>query len=379
MKPKQKTITAVVMIVILAAAGVTFLATLQNQKTIKIGYIGPLTGNAAIVGIDAAKAIEIAVNDANERGGINGRQIELFIEDDQYETSKTLTAYNKLVQANKVDILIISTYGGLFAVAEQARQDNVLLLDPLDCDDDIAALPDNVFCIAKNTQDLGYIIADYAAEKGYTKAGVLHATIDKFMPSVNDFFKERFEQRGGNVQVESYIGGTQDFRTSLLKMKDSEVLVVLGYDEIGIAMKQARELDINAPFLTVPSVANSPGVQASAKGAAEGTLFAFYSPSPSNEKAMKFQEEFQNAAGRKPNFPIGSDQAYDSMQILVEKVLPKATATNSAERVKQMESAMLSVKDFPGVTGVLTMRPNGKISGIELSMFKLADGKPVKL
>lgn len=352
-------------------------ATAINEP-IKIGYIGPLTGGAAILGIDASKAIKIAVDEANKNGGINGRQIKLYTEDDQYDTAKTITAYNKLVNVDKVDNLILSTYGGLFAVAEQANKDGVILIDALDCDDQISTkLPENTFCIAKDTYDLGARIADYAAKQNYKTVGILHATADEFMPSVKDAFKQKFEAGGGQVVVESYTKETADFKTQLLKIKDVDAIVMLGYDEIGVAMKQARDLGIKAQYLTIPSVATSPALQEASKGTIEGIHFSFYAADPDNAAAKAFHDKFNQVEGRAPNFMVGADQAYDSAKILLEKVLAKVDASKTqAQQLKQKEALMLGLRNYAGTTGDISMDKDGKIQGIKLYIFKLVNGAP---
>lgn len=351
----------------------------SNNEPIKIGYIGPLTGGAAILGVDASKAIKIAVDEVNESGGINGRQVKLYVEDDQYDTTKTISAYNKLVNIDKVDNLIVSTYGGLFAISERADKDGVILIDALDCDDQISTkLPRNTFCIAKDTYDLGARIADYATEKEYNNVGILYATVDEFMPSVKDAFKQKYEADGGQVVVESYTKETADFKTQLLKIKDVDAIVMLGYDEIGIAMKQARELGIKAQFLTIPSVATSPALQDASKGAIEGIHFSFYTADPNNAVAKTFHDKFNQVEGRMPNFMVGADQAYDSAKILLNEVLAKVDeGKTQIEQLEQKETLMLELDNYAGTTGDISMNKDGKIQGIKLYIFKLVKGVPV--
>lgn len=76
---------------------------------IKIGWIGPLTGNAAALGVDSSAAVQLAVDQINRQGGIDGEKIQLFIEDDQYESAKTVRAYSKLVHQQGVKTLLIVT------------------------------------------------------------------------------------------------------------------------------------------------------------------------------------------------------------------------------------------------------------------------------
>ncbi|MFA6160242.1 MAG: ABC transporter substrate-binding protein [Parcubacteria group bacterium] len=384
MSKKSKNVVLLVVVLVVVAIASTMLMSSKNQTTstnnnanevIKLGYIGPLTGPASILGIEASQAIDLAVEQANAQGGVNGKKIELFIEDDQYDTSKAVTAYNKLVNQNGVETIVMSTYGGVFAVAQKAKNDGVLVVDSLDCDQNLAGLSDNVFCIAKETKDLADVIADYAVEKGYKNIGILHSTTDNFMPSVATLFEERV----GNsikVQKESYTADTSDFKTSLLKLKDKDAIVYLGYQEIGIAIKQARGLGITSPMLSIPSVATDPAIQESSAGKINGMYFSFYAPLNDNNVATDFYNDYNAKFERKPIVYVATDHAYDSANILLEEVLPKVKSETKAERLQEKIEAMEGVKNYKGVSGTLNMGDDGRIKGILIRLFKLTDLVP---
>lgn len=356
-------------VVILIVGGLIYNNIQKSEETVKIGYIGPLTGGASILGIEASQAIKLAVDEINNGGGVNGKRVELIIEDDQYDTAKSVSAYNKLVNENGVKTLIMSTYGGVFAVADQAKDDGVLVVDSLDCDQDIANLNENVFCVAKETQDLANVIADYSTEKGYKNIGIIHSTVDSFMPSVALLFKERVGAKA-TVQIESYTPGTTDFKTSLLKLKDKDAIVYLGYQEIGVAIKQAKDLELNQPMLSIPSVATDPSIQEASKGAMEGMYFSFYAPLEENAVATEFYNDYNTQFGRKPIVYVATDQAYDTANILLKQVLP------SSKDIADKVEAMNRVQGFKGVTGNLTMSSDGRINGILIRLYRLQNMAP---
>jgi branched-chain amino acid transport system substrate-binding protein len=350
-----------------------------NSEPIKIGWIGPLTGDSAVVGDDAAKTIQLVVDETNNNGGINGRKIQLFIEDDQYDTAKTLSAYNKLVKVNNVKTLLISTYGGVMALANQVKEDNVTIIDPLDCDSGIAN-GENIFCVAKQTNNLGYVIADHAYKRGFRNIGVLYATVDAFMPAVKDAFQKKFVELGGNVQAESYIKGTTDFKTTLLKFKGKDAIFFLGYDELGIAMKQTRDLGIKAQFLAIPNGATSPAIQKASQGAIEGTEFVYYEPLETNTEATQFYKKFEEKYSRKPIISMVSDPAYDAIKILTDKGLKNVDFSQTgAEQQKTIKNNLLGVNNYPGIEGNLSFDKSGKIGGINLDMFVIKNNTPVRL
>ncbi|EKD23634.1 MAG: Extracellular ligand-binding receptor [uncultured bacterium] len=378
MQKNIKTVIAVV-VVLLVGSGIYF-ATNNNkggeQQPLTIGYIGPLTGPSAVLGMDAIKAIEIAVAETNEKGGINGQQVRLVAEDDQYLTKNTVSAYSKLVNTDKAKVIMIATYGGVFAVAEQAKKDGVVVIDPLDCNSQVANADKNIFCIATETESIGYSLADYMIENDMKKAGIMYSTKDSFMALVNDAFTKRYTEKGGVVQVESFNYDDTDFRTQLTKLKqgNADGLVLLGHDETGLIMKQARNLGINAKFLATGTITSPPAQQA-AEGAAEGTVFAYWEASADNALAKAFEGKFVAVVGRGPILPLTTHPAYDTTKLLLEVVFPNISAKMNVNDIKK---ELLSVKGYMGTTGEISMDAMGA-ARIKESVFKLVNGAPVKL
>lgn len=372
-------IVSIVVVLVIAVLGLgkfNSANTTVSGGSITIGYIGPITGGAAILGVEAKSAIEVAVDKVNAKGGINGKTVKLIAEDDQFDTAKSVSAYEKLVNVDGVETIIMSNYGGVMAVAEKAKKDNVMIIDSLDCDKDLGALGNNIFCIAKETTDLASVIADYAMSKGYKNIGIIHSTTDNFMQSVSDAFVTRIGSNGP-VQVESYSPKTTDFKTELLRLKNTDAIVFLGYDEIGVVMKQAKDLGLKQPALTIPTVATTPSIQELSKGAIEGIHFSFYAPLDTNPVATQYYADYKAKFGHTPYVYVASDQAYDSAMVLFEKVLPGVNASTKEGRLAQGISLMQSVKDFKGVTGNLTMKDDGRMGGILIRLFKLVNMTPV--
>jgi branched-chain amino acid transport system substrate-binding protein len=327
------------------------------QNTVKIGWVGPLTGPSAVLGMDSLTAAEIAVEEINIQGGIDGKQVELIFEDDQYVISKAITAYHKLVDVNKVDVIIINTYGSVFALAEEAKTDNIVLIDPLDCNSELSALGNHVFCLATDSESIAEVLASEA--KG--KAGILFRNTDNFMPLVKDVFVEEYD---GEVLIEAYTETDKEFRTVLAKFmeEDVESLVLLGYDETGLAMRQARTLGFEGEFYTTGTI-TSPPLQELAQGEAEGTTFAFWDAPESS-----FTDKFIATKGRPPILDLASYPTYDTIKVL----------TKALESEKDLKQALLEVEEFEGVTGKVKFDKDGAIR-IKEEAFILKEGKPEKV
>ena len=332
----------VALLIGIVVLGMTF----SNSDTIKIGWIGPQTGQSAVLGMDSFVAAQIAIDEINSEGG----KIELIIEDDQYNTEKTITAYNKLVNVDGVKFILINTYGGVFALAERAKNDGVVLMDPLDCNGELAGLNKNVFCLATDSESLAEVLAEEA--KG--DVGILYFNSDLFMPLIEKVFKE--EYNGEIILSEAYVGGTKDFKTQLMKMKDADSLLLLGYDETGIAMKQARELGFEGQFYTTGTV-TSPSLQKIAGGHAEGTIFPYW-----EVKENDFTDKFVSLKGREPILDLATYPTYDAVKVLG----------------KIIDGKNIFDINFEGVTGEIKFASDGSMR-IKESAYVLVDGKPVKI
>ena len=339
---------------------------------IKIGWIGPLTGPAAALGIDTVPAIQIVFDNINARGGIRGQKLELIVEDDQYQTAKTVSAFEKLNKQDKIDTFFIITYGGLFAISKSAEKNGALLIDPLDCDDAIAKLPRNVVCIAKKTEDLGYTNADYAISKQLLPAAFIYFNGDPFMGRATEASIERIKSSGGSIAYESgYIAGSTDFRTQLLKIKGSQAKSIFfyGYDEMGIAMKQARELGITLQFFAMNTI-TSPGFKSSAGQSADGSFVGSWL-APKSAALDEFLSKFVKSVGRKPFLEISTIPSFDIAGIIVN-ALSKSTTAKSAEAISK---ELYSLKDYPGVSGSITVDEDGIVRSLKNYMFVFKDGE----
>ena len=116
-------------------------------ENLKVGYIGALTGDAAGIGTEIAMVLQVSIDEINQTGGINGRKLELVAEDDGYEVRRTLSAYEKLKSGINSKVIFMTTYGGLFAIGKRAENDGIVLVDTLDCNDDIVKTSQMHTCV----------------------------------------------------------------------------------------------------------------------------------------------------------------------------------------------------------------------------------------
>jgi branched-chain amino acid transport system substrate-binding protein len=344
---------------------------------IKIGWIGPLTGNAAALGVDTVPAIQIAFDEINARGGINGHTLRLIVEDDQYITSKTLSAYRKLVHVDGVQVLFVLTYGGLFAVADQAMRDNILLVDTLDCDEHIARLPANILCIAKTTESMGQGIADQIAAAGDHPSAVIYYDGDPFMGTLYESFKNQLQDKGIRPSlVHTYNESNSDFRSFVTRIKhnkDVKSVVLFGYDQLGRAARMIREAGVNISFYGV-NTATSPGFQKLTEGATEGMRGTAFL-APDSEQLEKFRREFIEKTGREWQFETSTIPSYDAAQLIANSLRKLVSAESAALKVTEIRESLLAVRDYIGLSGTITIDKDGATRSIPVRNVVFAGGK----
>jgi branched-chain amino acid transport system substrate-binding protein len=332
---------------------------------IAIGWIGPLTGNAAILGVDTVPAIELALEEINSAGGINGEKLVLYAEDDQYITAKTVTAYNTLVHQRGARIIFVLTYGGLSVLAPRAQRDGVILLDTLDADEDTARLPSNTFCIAKTTESLGVGVASQILAHNDFPLAVLYFDGDPFMGTLAKSLIAELDRNGKRPEiVETYNDTTTDFRSLATRIISRKIkgVALLGYDQLGLAARTLKDLGNTAQLYGV-NTATSPGFRKIAGDSVEnmrGVVFV----APRTEALRRFEERFISRVGRSWQFESSTLPSYDTMQ-LISKALSESgsvTATISKTPVVHIDKIrewLLSVKDYPGISGTITIDPDG--------------------
>ena len=345
------------------------------QDSIKIGWIGPLTGPAAVLGIDSMPAARLAVSQINGQGGIGGRALQLVVEDDKYISSQTVSAYRKMVKLEGVRVIIVVSYSGLFAISPLAEQDNVVLIDPLDCDKNVGALPRHTLCIAKKTEDLGLVMADDILRRRLLRVGVLYFDGDAFMGTVAKALEARLKQKT-EVKIFSttYDNSITDFKSHLLRLQSGkpEALALLGYDQLGTALKQARELGLANPAYLLSTLVSEAGRKL-AGDAAEGARIVLWTAPPS-PALDAFRRELQKSINRPPLPDVFVTPTYDSVRLVTE-LLRKGAYDPVRKDIDtgRLLELLYATRSYTGISGTFGIDEEGMARGfgnIEIKVFR---------
>ncbi len=360
---------AVIAVVIIALIAVFYIQTPEGE-IIKIGFIGPLTGDAAIIGEENLNGIVLAVEELNSGGGINGREIKLIIKDDQLDNKETITQYNQLVSIEGVSYVLTVTYGGFIALANQAEQDNTILINSLDASEEFSGISNNAFAIGIYDESIGYAIADYLNSKGIDETGLLSNLEDPFMILIGNAFKDRFD---GEVSEEHYIFDNKDFRTILNKLSSHEYIVLLGWEETGRIVKQAVELGMETKFIGIDTFA-SEDFRKNTNNNYEGLSFTFWQGSEENEKYNRLISDYSSGFEKNPENVLFVATGYDAMMVLGEVLRSCVHDVNCA--VNKLRE---DINNFEGATGPITIDPDGITRSIQETIHTYLNGEIVAI
>ena len=247
LKKAASIVLASAMVVSLAACGSSNdKGSSADTDTFKIGGIGPTTGDNAIYGTAVKNGIQLAVDEINAAGGINGKQIEYKFEDDQSDAEKSVNAYNTLKDWGMQMLVGTTTTAPCIAVAGKTASDNVFQITPSASSPSVLSSGNgNVFQVCFTDPNQGVASAQYIAEnKLPTKIGIIYDSSDVYSSGIEEKFEAEAKTQGLNIVSKAAFTADSktDFGTQLQKAKDAGadlLFLPIYYQEASIILKQA--------------------------------------------------------------------------------------------------------------------------------------------
>jgi branched-chain amino acid transport system substrate-binding protein len=368
-KPTKIIIGIIVAIIVIAGIwyGVSKKpAAPTTKEPIKIGATLPLTGQMSTFGVDVKNAVELAIKEINEGGGIDGRQIKVIYEDDQCDPKLSVTTVNKLMNVDGVKVIIGPFCSGAsLSAAPVAQEKKVLLLSGSATNPKLADY-NLFFRTIPSDAYQGMFGADYVFNKlGKRRVAIAYAQND-YCVGLKDVFKKRFTELGGKIVIETeHQEKATDLRTQITKIKntDAEIVYLIAYPtDAGHFLKQAKELGLNLPIFS-PEVMEDPDVIKIAKEAAEGVLFT----RAKEIKNEEFLNKYKSVYGKEPG-------AYDAFYYDGVKIIGGALKRCN-EDVDCIRNYLVNLKDYPGVSGKINFNENGDLVGAEFMIKTIKNGQ----
>ena len=337
-----------------------------------IGGIGPTTGATAIYGTAVKNGAQIAVDEINAAGGINGKQIEYRFEDDQNDAEKAVNAYNTLKDWGMQMLVGTTTTAPCIAVAGKTASDNVFQITPSASSPDVLSSANgNVFQVCFTDPNQGVASAQYIAEnKLATKIGIIYDSSDVYSSGIEEKFEAEAKTQGLNIVSKAAFTADSktDFGTQLQKAKDAGadlLFLPIYYQEASIILKQADTMGYKPKFLGVDGMDGILTVENfDTKLAEDVMLLTPFAADAKDKTVQNFVKIYKEKYKDTPNqFAADSYDAVYALKAAIEE--SKATTDMSAsDMCDALKGAMTKIK-MQGLTGGkdgLTWNESGEVT-----------------
>ena len=338
----------------------------KKTDTFKIGGIGPTTGDAAIYGKAVQNGIQLAVDEINAAGGINGKKIEYKFQDDQNDTEKSVNAYNSLKDWGMQMLVGTVTSNPCTAVVEQTHNDNMFQLTPSATAVESIQY-DNAFRMCFSDPNQGIASADYIADhKLASKIAVIYNSSDPYSSGIYQKFAAESKTKGLNiVAAEAFTADSKtDFSVQIQKAKSAGaemVFLPIYYQEASLILAQAKKANFTPKYFGCDGMDGILNVENFDKSLAEGVmLLTPFSATGDDEATVKFVKAYGDANnGETPNqFAADTYDVLYAMQAAANDA--GITPDMSNEDISAAMSASMLNITLDGLTGEAKWTEDGE-------------------
>jgi branched-chain amino acid transport system substrate-binding protein len=347
--------------------------------TIKIGLIASLNGEQQPWGVDSKNGAELAVEEINAAGGINGKKIQLIIEDTGSKPEGGKSATEKLVSEDKVLCVLGEVASGITLPAAQVCQENAVPIIAIGATRvDVTQQGGSSFRVCYTDDFQGAAMAKYAFEDlQLKKVAVLTDRKLPYSTGLSEVFIKAFKSLGGEIVAEEkYESGNIDFKAQLtnIKAKNPDGLFCSGYfTEVGPIARQRQSLGLNVPMLGGDGWDSKDLLDSGGSGIVGGFFANHYHMSESRPEVTNFVTNYKKKFGADAGTAMAA-LTYDAANVCFE-ALKNVKSLDS----KALIEAIQAIKDFKGVSGNITIGPDGNAQKPALVLKVNKDGfVPVK-
>lgn len=359
-------------------AGGTSTSSTPSTGDIMIGEYASLTGGTATFGTSSHNGAQLAIDEVNAAGGINGRKLKLVTEDDQSKPEVASTVVTKLITQDKVVAVLgeVASTRSL-AAAPVCQQNKVPMISPSSTNPKVTQVGDFIFRVCFTDDFQAAVAAKFAFDQGYKSVAVFKDIKNDYSVAFAQVFSDKFKSFGGQIAGEqTYQEGDTDFKaqlTSLKALNPNAILVPGYYTEVGTIARQAREVGLNVPLVGGDGW-DSPQLVPGAGTALEGCFFTdhYFSTQLKEPVIQDFIKAYKGKYNADPDALCAL--AYDAAKILID-AMKRAKAIDGPG----IRDALADTKDFQGVTGKITIDANRnarkealvlQIKGKDFTVFK---------
>jgi branched-chain amino acid transport system substrate-binding protein len=334
-----------------------------TSNEIVIGHVAPLTGDIKTFGESTRNGFQLAIDEANQAGGLLGRPIRTVITDDKNDPTEASNAATKLINQDRIRYLVGSVSSKCsIPLSEIAQSNRVVMITPTSTNPKVTVSEDGtrkdfVFRACFTDPFQGAAGARIAREQFRAqRVAVLYDVGNDYVKGLAEFFRDAFTRAGGEVVAYlSYAKDDVDFSAVLTKVKAAGpdlVFIPDYYNKVGLIAKQARQTGITAQLLGGDGW-DSPDMIQIAGDAIEGGVFTnHYSPQDPRPEVQTWVAKYEARFGGKPD--ALATLAYDATLLLME-----AIRRAGADDPVMVRDALAGIRDYRSVSGSITFDAQG--------------------
>lgn len=362
---------------LLAAGFAALLATsAAHAETIKIGLLGGQTGGLASLDQPLLHGAELAVEEINAKGGVDGKQIELISRDTRSDTGETAVMANEMVGL-QVNFLVTPCDGDTTIAAGQAGQAAGIVTISGCASPPILAgnVGDYLFLNATPDNIQATALAEFAEQQGYKTALTLISPDSPYTDKLPQYFGTVFEKDGGKVvSTVTYKMGQQDFSVEVSKIRDispkPDVIVTSAFEpDFPAFIKQLRAAGVDIPVLGADAIDTATTFALGA--AAEGVVFATHGFPENDNRLAQFDKRYEAKFGSAPE-SIFAALGYDLIEIIV------ATVKGADGKLdgQSLQASLNNIENLEITTGSITYKGMNRVPNRQVALVRVVGGKP---
>jgi len=339
---------------------VCFFINLLNKKPIIIGFVAQLTGGQAELGVQERNGVQLAVENINASGGIEGHKIELITRDDRGTTYGAQVVDRELVKAGAIAIIGHATSAQTLAGLKVTNPAKVLMIGPTVSTPELSDLDDYFFRVYPSFKDSVQAFAQYIYMKDDIKrlAIIYDEDNNAYTKTYSKIVTDKIQFLGGTITGKiNFSSVTQpDFSPLLLKLRQSKadgLLIIASDKDTADIAQRARLLGWQIPLFT-SSWAPTENLIDNGGQAVEGIKFEqAYALTSQSKTLLNFQARYKTRFGNAPLF--GAALAYDATMVL------SSGLKKTGGKPGGLRQALVEIRDFPGIMGSFSFDEFGDV------------------
>ncbi len=353
--------------------------------TVKIAFMGALTGDVAMYGKPTLEGMKMAAEEINAAGGVLGKKIEIIEADNRGDKQEGAALAQKFTSRDRVAAIVGDPTTGIAkVVAPIAQKAGVVMLSAGSTGPGVVEIGEYIF---RNTLldnvAIPALIDYFARDLGFRKVAMITSDNNDYSVGLSRTFSDAAKGRGIQIVADEKVkDGDKDFSAQVtnIKAKNPDVIFFSGYyTEGALIMKEARKQGMKVNMFGGDGISASTFLELGGSAVEGSVAYLGFSPEQTSGETAAFVENFKKRTGQVPEM-FGA-QGYDAVKLLAD-AMKRAGSTDP----KLFRTALAQTKNFPGVSGTVTIRPNREPVKSPLCLLEVKGGKyvlkarvPVKL